>query len=83
MAECSGDYIKLSRISCKKNRKEGYERPSHPIIATGTETIESALKKFEENHVHRIFVVDDHKKPIGIVTLKDILLEIINVESIL
>jgi len=66
-----------------KNRKEGYERPTHPIVAAPNETIETALKKFDESHVHRIFVVDEHHKPIGIVTLKDILAEIINVESII
>jgi CBS domain-containing protein len=57
----------------QKNRKEGYERPTHPITASPTETIETALRKFQENHVHRIFIVDDNHKPTGIVTLKDIL----------
>jgi len=66
-----------------KNRKEGYERPTHPIVADSHETIETALRKFEENHVHRIFVVDDHKKPVGIISLKDILMEIISVESMI
>jgi len=66
-----------------KNRKEGYDRPHHPVIADANETIESALKKFEESHVHRMFVVDEHKKPIGVISLKDILLEIISVESLI
>jgi len=66
-----------------KNRKEGWERPSHPIVAEPTDTIGSTLEKFHKFHVHRIFVVDDHKKPIGIVCLTDILSEVVNVDRIM
>jgi len=62
----------------QKHVKEGTQRPAHPVILDKNETIESAINKFEEFHIHRLFLVDDAQKPIGVVALKDILLEIIS-----
>jgi len=61
-----------------KAKREGVERPPGPVVLSPNDTIEVALKKFQENGVHRLFVVDEKMHAIGVVALKDILLEIIS-----
>jgi len=55
-------------------------RPKNPIFVLPEDTLESVITKIHDNKIHRVFIVDDatHKIPVGIITLRDILKEIID-----
>jgi CBS domain-containing protein len=57
-----------------------HSRPHKVVYCNETDTLEMALTKLVNNNVHRIFIVNDENNPIGIVSLKDILLELITVD---
>jgi len=46
---------------------------SHPVVATMSETLESVLNKLNDNHIHRLFVVDAANRPIGVLSLCDLI----------
>jgi CBS domain-containing protein len=52
-------------------------RPRTSVVAHADETLESVVQKITEHGLHRVFIVDAEKKPVGCISLKDILLEII------
>lgn len=54
-----------------------HDRPHAIVTAKGDNTIGEVINLLVENKVHRIFIVDDDRKPIGVASLKDLLLEII------
>jgi len=62
-----------------KEKKEFTDKPRHPIFATPQDTLEDVIKLLATKQIHRLFVVDGNHKPIGIISLKDVLLEIISV----
>jgi len=62
----------------KENTETKGERPRTIVTTKGEETLEIVVNKLFEHKIHRIFVVDDHKKPIGVISLKDVLHEIIS-----
>lgn len=43
------------------------------------DTLEDAIKILAETKVHRLFIVDENFVPISVISLKDVLLEIIGV----
>jgi len=69
-----------TRNFISKERKETESMPRHPIFATPDDTLETVINILALNEVHRVYVVDSNHHPIGIVSLKDILLEIITIE---
>jgi len=48
---------------------------SDPIFVTKTNTMEEVLQQIVSNGVHRVFVVDDNKKPMDVISLRDILVQ--------
>jgi CBS domain-containing protein len=52
-------------------------RPTHMVSCVGSETIADVINKLAENHIHRVYIVDDANKPVGLVSLKDLLAEIL------
>lgn len=56
------------------HKKHG--RPTHSVSLTGSDTLATALTKLAENRIHRLYIVDDANRPIGICSLKDILAEV-------
>jgi CBS domain-containing protein len=62
----------------KLNSEFGDKRPKHPQYCTADDTIGIALTRLVENRIHRIFIVDDQIQPIGVFSIKDLLLEIIS-----
>jgi len=44
-----------------------------PVAVTAQDTIETTASKFLEHKVHRAFIQDDKMKPVGVVTLGDII----------
>jgi len=53
-------------------------RPRTLVTVTESNTIGDVIRLLSENKIHRVYIVDSDKKAIGVITLKDILLEIIS-----
>jgi CBS domain-containing protein len=62
----------------QKSKENDGAKPEKIVSATRDSTAETVLKDLHEYKIHRIYVVDDHKKPIGVISIKDILSEIIS-----
>jgi CBS domain-containing protein len=45
---------------------------------TINDTLEDVINTLAEHRIHRLFIVNDDRKPIGVISLKDLLLEILN-----
>jgi len=70
--------VKNFLMKIKNEYQEKDQRPTHVITTTETQTLEMVIRKIHDNKIHRIFVVDAHHKPTGVISLKDVLLEIIS-----
>lgn len=62
----------------QKIKEENPSRPRGVVCVNMETTLKEVITKLAENKVHRIYVVDADKKPVGVASLKDILLEIIS-----
>lgn len=62
----------------RESNETGGDRPRSVVTVKSTDTLESVVRKLAENDIHRIFIVDDNKKPIGVISFKDVLYEIIS-----
>jgi len=61
----------------KKEAVEG-SRPKRIQCCKSGKTLEDVINILADHNIHRVFIVDDQKKPIGIVTLKDILHQLLS-----
>jgi len=61
----------------KKDFQDKHGIPHHVVSLNTSHTIEFTIRQLVLNKIHRIFIVDNHNKPIGILSLKDLLLELI------
>eukprot|EP01133_Synstelium_polycarpum_P007335 gene7335-8541_t len=52
-----------------------------PIVCTDNDTIEDVIKIFVSKNVHRVYIVDDDFKTMGVITLRDIIREILPLTS--
>eukprot|EP01121_Diplochlamys_sp_Union-15-3_P015126 TRINITY_DN493_c0_g1_i1.p1 TRINITY_DN493_c0_g1~~TRINITY_DN493_c0_g1_i1.p1 ORF type:complete len:315 (-),score=43.15 TRINITY_DN493_c0_g1_i1:131-1075(-) len=50
-----------------------YPKSLNPVIVTGEDTLETVFTKIIESRVHRAWVVDPNKKPIGCISMTDLL----------
>jgi CBS domain-containing protein len=64
-------------IKLKHEIKEG-QRPKRVQVCKKTQSLEHVINLLADHSIHRVFVVDDEKKPIGVITLKDVLFEILS-----
>lgn len=53
-----------------------HSRPHQAVYLSKEHTIGDAIRMLSSNHIHRVYICDDHKKPVGLITLKDLLHEI-------
>jgi len=44
-----------------------------PIAVTASDTLETSIVKCMESRVHRVFIQDDKEKPVGVISLSDII----------
>jgi len=51
---------------------------SKPITVRPDDTLAHALIKCVDHNIHRVFVINDDREPIGVVSLTDILRELLN-----
>jgi len=52
---------------------ERHRESLNPVSVTTNETFADVLTKMEQFRVHRVIVVDDTKKPVGIISMTDVL----------
>jgi len=50
-----------------------FKRPDAPVVCSTADSIGSILSKLNDNHIHRIFVVDADAKPIGVLSLCNVI----------
>jgi len=62
----------------KENNETSGDRPRTIVTVKPTDTLDTVVKKLAEHKIHRVFIVDDHKKPLGVISLKDVMKEIIS-----
>jgi len=48
-----------------------------PISVTASDTLATSIQKCLEGRVHRVFIEDDKKKPVGVISLTDIICQFI------
>lgn len=68
------DFLANEKLDYPKDSPEG------PIAVKANETIENVIKILSDRGIHRVYIVDDNHKPIGVASLTDILREIISFE---
>jgi len=66
----------LHRVTSDNETAESI-RPRRVIFARETDTLETIIKQLADHRIHRIFICDKDHKPVGVVSLKDLLYEII------
>eukprot|EP01116_Phalansterium_solitarium_P008443 TRINITY_DN22357_c0_g1_i1.p2 TRINITY_DN22357_c0_g1~~TRINITY_DN22357_c0_g1_i1.p2 ORF type:complete len:351 (-),score=152.56 TRINITY_DN22357_c0_g1_i1:65-1117(-) len=54
------------------------QRPGQLVTVQPTNTLSDVIRLMVQNKVHRVFVVDDAMRPVGVVTVKDVLWEILD-----
>jgi len=62
----------------KENNEHSGDRPRTVVTVKPTDTLETVIRKLSEFKIHKVYVVDEHKKPVSVISLKDILYEIIS-----
>jgi CBS domain-containing protein len=60
-------------------RTYGYVKP--PVVCRRTDSVESVLLKYSTYGVHRVYVVDDNFRPIGVITLTDVMRFLLNIDQ--
>ncbi|CAL5228776.1 g11966 [Coccomyxa viridis] len=57
----------------RRRSSVGYKVGQELVLATPDDTFYQILQKLVQNHLHRLYIVDEATKPVGVVTLTDIL----------
>lgn len=67
----------LARVLTKNfqflKRKSDDATITKPVVVTQDSTLRDVLNILTKTRVHRLYVVDNHKRPLGIVTLTDLM----------
>jgi len=67
------DYLKspISEFLQKKGEMGAFNL--EPVVAKLDDHLESVVKKFVETKVHRIYIIDEFKKPLQVISLTDVI----------
>jgi CBS domain-containing protein len=57
----------------EQQKKKWAKKHAFPVTLTSSATVADVIKLVMDNHVHRVYVIDDHKQVIGVITLGDLL----------
>jgi len=71
-------YQTCKNFILKIKKEDTGDRPRSPLTVQAEDTLGTTIKKLVEHNIHRVFIVDDNKKPVGVVALRDILFEILH-----
>jgi CBS domain-containing protein len=61
--------------------KAGKLHAKHAFSCHLSDSLESVVHKMNGSHVHRLYVVDDHNKPIGVVSMRDVIARLVKEPS--
>jgi len=53
--------------------QNNFQVPSAPITVSESDTLDKVITTLLENKIHRVFIVDNYKKPIGVISFGDVL----------
>jgi len=73
LSEDNLKYIKLPVLEFLKAMRGGDERIVHPVTCSPRDTLEKIFPQVTAAKIHRVWVTNSAKEPIGVVTLTDIL----------
>ena len=54
-------------------RKEHNQRGDYVVVCDPKAALKDVIRRLAHSHVHRIFVVDTEKRPLGVISLTDII----------
>jgi CBS domain-containing protein len=57
----------------REDYQKKHNRPRTIVSVKDSDTLEHVVNVCADNGIHRVFIVDENKKPIGVISLKDIL----------
>ena len=77
------DYLKQIKERSRSQSSPVVRREGLPIFCHSNDTFGYVIKTLEHYRVHRLYIVDDEKKPIGVVSLHDILQEVLKQDDVL
>lgn len=63
----------LLQLPVKEFLSRVYGYPKPPVVVSEVSTIEEVLLKISVHHVHRVYIVDESMRPLGVLTLTDIM----------
>jgi len=72
-----GQTVKNFIIKLRKEYQEKHSRPRTIVTVSSSDTLDTVIGKLSAFKIHRIFIIDDKKIPIGEVSLGDLLLELV------
>lgn len=82
--DVDGKWVSRMFANCETYTKEVYaaqpetKHPKQLVVAKSFNTLEDVIKMVIENgKIHRVYIVDDAMKPIGVVGLRDILQQVV------
>jgi CBS domain-containing protein len=72
-------YYKVKELlqHIKLDAQERQNRPPELVSIRPTDTLEIAIKRIHQNRIHHLFVLNQRGAPIGILSIKDILFQIV------
>jgi len=73
------DFLRI--LSEESNYAKKDVRPIFRKIVRENDTIEHVIRVLVEYNIHRVYLVDDNDKPVGVVALRDVLLELITIQD--
>ena len=53
--------------------KEGKLHAKHALTCHPSDSLASVIQKLSASHVHRLYVVDSHHRPVGVVSMRDVI----------
>eukprot|EP00004_Rigifila_ramosa_P018790 TRINITY_DN4714_c0_g1_i2.p4 TRINITY_DN4714_c0_g1~~TRINITY_DN4714_c0_g1_i2.p4 ORF type:complete len:205 (-),score=47.96 TRINITY_DN4714_c0_g1_i2:49-663(-) len=75
-ADLSKLLLPVERFLARTPGNAAFHQMQPPITCTADETLATIVKRLAHHKAHRIFVVDHAGKPVGVVSLSDILVEL-------
>lgn len=61
------------RLPVREYLAAAHNESLKPVSCTTSSTILSVLEQLDDHHIHRVFVVDEQSKPIGVLSLCDVI----------
>jgi len=67
--------VKIFLAKLKAEWQSRHARPQEVATLTKEQTLQEVVENLVRHKIHRLFIVDGERKPIGVASLKDVLLE--------